>query len=312
MLRASDKKVCRNGSEVNGWQGTLLAYKDRVIYLRGLSGAWYRQSNGVSGSWITASDPTTGSPPPAPTPAPAPAPPPPAPGESASGTTIPSATQIVDYTGAVWTLRASDKKVCRNGSEVNGWQGTLLAYKDRVIYLRGLSGAWYRQSNGVSGSWITASDPTTGSPPPAPTPAPSPSPSVSYGLEWPGNGAVRRMLYWHNPFPIYDATYIFRVFPRKKTVPANPNGVLHDVLLGQRRHVHLGTTAMPTPTTARIPIRSRTERTRAVGDLRQQQRLRHRQRSVGIAGTRRRFGPGASRHRSPITSSTGTCPIPAK
>ncbi len=147
---------------MNGWQGTLLAYKDRVIYLRGLSGAWYRQSNGVSGSWITASDPTTGLPP--------------APGESASGTTIPSATQIVDYTGAVWTLRASDKKVCRNGSEVNGWQGTLLAYKDRVIYLRGLSGAWYRQSNGVSGSWITASDPTTGSPPPAPTPAPAPAP----------------------------------------------------------------------------------------------------------------------------------------
>ncbi|PYS20039.1 MAG: hypothetical protein DMG11_30690, partial [Acidobacteria bacterium] len=38
-----------------------------------------------------------------------------------------------------------------------------------------------------------------------------------YGLEWPGNGAVRRMLYWHNPFPIYDATYVFKVFPRKKT-----------------------------------------------------------------------------------------------
>src|SRR6266850_307509 len=38
-----------------------------------------------------------------------------------------------------------------------------------------------------------------------------------YGLDWPGNGAVRRMLYWHNPFPIYDATYVFKVFPRKKT-----------------------------------------------------------------------------------------------
>jgi|SRR5580700_369583 hypothetical protein len=41
--------------------------------------------------------------------------------------------------------------------------------------------------------------------------------SPIYGLEWPGDGAVRRMLYWHNPFPIYDATYIFRVYPRKKT-----------------------------------------------------------------------------------------------
>lgn len=32
------------------------------------------------------------------------------------------------------------------------------------------------------------------------------------------------MLYWHNPFPIYDATYVFKVYPRKKTVPASPNG----------------------------------------------------------------------------------------
>src|SRR6266850_2739429 len=49
--------------------------------------------------------------------------------------------------------------------------------------------------------------------------------STSYGLEWPGNGAVRRMLYWANPFPIYDATYIFRVYPRKKIVPTNsPTG----------------------------------------------------------------------------------------
>jgi hypothetical protein len=45
-----------------------------------------------------------------------------------------------------------------------------------------------------------------------------------YGLEWPGDGAVPRMLYWHNPFPIYDATYIFKVYPRKKTVPRDQTG----------------------------------------------------------------------------------------
>src|SRR5882724_7582408 len=49
--------------------------------------------------------------------------------------------------------------------------------------------------------------------------------SLSFGLEWPGDGAVRRMLFWHNPFPIYDATYVFKVFPRKKVVPTNsPTG----------------------------------------------------------------------------------------
>jgi hypothetical protein len=32
-----------------------------------------------------------------------------------------------------------------------------------------------------------------------------------YGLNFPGDGTQRRMLYWHNPFPIYDATYIFKL-----------------------------------------------------------------------------------------------------
>jgi hypothetical protein len=41
-----------------------------------------------------------------------------------------------------------------------------------------------------------------------------------YGLEWPGPGATRRMLYWSNPPPIYDMTYIFRVYPRKKVAPS--------------------------------------------------------------------------------------------
>jgi hypothetical protein len=54
---------------------------------------------------------------------------------------------------------------------------------------------------------------------------PSSAQSQQFGLEWPGNGSVRRMLYWSNPFPIYPATYIFRVFPRKKIVPSNsPTG----------------------------------------------------------------------------------------
>ncbi len=47
---------------------------------------------------------------------------------------------------------------------------------------------------------------------------------TKYGLNFPGDGSVRRMLYWHDPFPIYDATYIFRVYPRKKPVPPYPNG----------------------------------------------------------------------------------------
>lgn len=42
----------------------------------------------------------------------------------------------------------------------------------------------------------------------------APPPGSQFGLEWPGTGQVRRMLYWSNPMPMYDATYIFRVFPK--------------------------------------------------------------------------------------------------
>jgi hypothetical protein len=38
----------------------------------------------------------------------------------------------------------------------------------------------------------------------------------TYGLEWSGDGDVRSMLVWHDPFPIYDATYVFKVYPREK------------------------------------------------------------------------------------------------
>lgn len=41
-------------------------------------------------------------------------------------------------------------------------------------------------------------------------------------LNWPGIGDVRRMLYWSNPFPIYDATYIFKVFPRAAKTGPHP------------------------------------------------------------------------------------------
>ena len=105
-------------------------------------------------------------------------------------------------------------------------------------------------------------------------------PGTLYGLEWPGNGAVRRMLYWHNPFPIYDATYVFRVYPRKKTVPPNPNAYFTTFFWGNdgtftwdsggSANTYYGAHPYPIPGT---------ERPRTVGDLRQQQRLRHRQRS---------------------------------
>jgi hypothetical protein len=44
------------------------------------------------------------------------------------------------------------------------------------------------------------------------------------GLEWSGNESTtfERMLLWSSPFAIYDATYMFKVYPRKKTTGSNP------------------------------------------------------------------------------------------
>lgn len=50
------------------------------------------------------------------------------------------------------------------------------------------------------------------------------------------------MLYWRGPFPMWDATYVFTVFPRKKT-SGDPGteraGAMAD--LGPRQRLHDGT-----------------------------------------------------------------------
>lgn len=49
--------------------------------------------------------------------------------------------------------------------------------------------------------------------------------AIIYGLEWTGFGTARHMLFWLSPPAIYDATYIFKVYPRKKTVASGtPTG----------------------------------------------------------------------------------------
>ncbi len=48
--------------------------------------------------------------------------------------------------------------------------------------------------------------------------------SAIFGLDFPGDDSARRMLFWHNPFPIYDATYIFKVYPRRKASSAYKSG----------------------------------------------------------------------------------------
>ena len=64
--------------------------------------------------------------------------------------------------------------------------------------------------------------------------------SGQYGLEWPGTGTVRRMLYWSNPLPMYDATYIFTSLAQGTEEQRCWRELLDNLFLGQQRRLRLG------------------------------------------------------------------------
>jgi hypothetical protein len=143
---------------------------------------------------------------PAPAPAPSPAP-------SPTVTLTANPGSVAGGGTATLNWSTSNASAC---TASGGWSGTRAtsgsastgALSATTNYALGCTGA-----GGSANAAVTVTVSTT-----------PPAAGSIFGLEWPGSGAVRRMLYWHNPFPIYDATYVFRVFPRKKSVPPNPNG----------------------------------------------------------------------------------------
>jgi len=78
---------------------------------------------------------------------------------SFSGTTIPSATQIVDSLNNIWTL-SSLKTVMKNGSPA-GYSNnvSLILYYNGVVYQENLAGGWW---SWTAGAWANASDPRVG------------------------------------------------------------------------------------------------------------------------------------------------------
>lgn len=104
---------------------------------------------------------------PTPQPQPDPQPTPQPAGESPDGAKVPPASQIVDATGAVWTLGAGNQAF-RNGVSM-GW-GALLAikYVAHTVYVQGDSGAWY-EVRGTGLLQIGGEPGTTTPPPPAQT-----------------------------------------------------------------------------------------------------------------------------------------------
>lgn len=122
----------------------------------------------VTGTFVgTFTGTFTAAPAPSPGPSPSPSPspsPPPAGGESADGTTIPPAAEIIDSLAARWTVVSG--VVYRDAVATISANVTLLLYYDRDVYQQNQAGGWWMWSNG----WQVSSDPRV--------PAPSPSPGV--------------------------------------------------------------------------------------------------------------------------------------
>jgi hypothetical protein len=149
---------------------TLLLYESGVIYQENSAGGWWSWS---AGTWVGSSDPRTQSP-------------------SANGTTIPSATQIIDSSGSVWTLAGG--VVAENGAAA-GYSAnvTLLLYENGVIYQQNSAGGWWSWNGSA---WASSSDPRSA---PAPTIGGSPATSDAAGQAYsfvptttnPGGGTLQ-------------------------------------------------------------------------------------------------------------------------
>jgi hypothetical protein len=96
---------------------------------------------------------------------------------SASGTMIPSATQIVDSALNVWTLASA--VVYKNGVIAGASANvTLLLYYSGAVYQRNKSCLWWSWNGSA---WVTASDPSPSTVPVCPSSAASASTSASSG-----------------------------------------------------------------------------------------------------------------------------------
>jgi hypothetical protein len=62
---------------------------------------------------------------------------------SPDGTTVPAATQIIDNSGAVWTI-GSNGVILRNGVQAAGGWGSQILWRSSTIYVLGTDGNWWQ------------------------------------------------------------------------------------------------------------------------------------------------------------------------
>jgi hypothetical protein len=111
-----------------------LLYSNHNVFASDAIGRWWYNNQGVA--WVAA-------------------------GESPQGTTVPSATQLVDGAGGVWTL--SHGLALANGYDTRFPSAAVsLLYWNHNVYASDASGNWWYNNQGAA--WIGAGDPRTGKP----------------------------------------------------------------------------------------------------------------------------------------------------
>jgi len=135
----SGSAIVRNGTSAAGGYGTNIYWKNSTIYVYGTDNNWW-QWTGTG--WTNVGPTQAGSS-----------------GTSASAdeTMVPTAAQIIDNAGAVWTI-ASNGAILRNGIQAAGGLGSAILWKNATIYVLGTDANWWQWTGS---SWVNAGDGTS-------------------------------------------------------------------------------------------------------------------------------------------------------
>ncbi|MCC8390992.1 hypothetical protein LJ656_00195 [Paraburkholderia sp. MMS20-SJTR3] len=134
----SGGSVYKNGQKAgNNYNVSLVLFYGNTIYHEGTGGQFY----GWTGSgWVSCNDPRLG-------------------GTSADGTTLPTASYIIDKSAAIWTL-VNGVIYCNGATVGNTYNVTLVLWYGGKIYHCGTGGQFYVNAD-VSQQWLPCNDPRT-------------------------------------------------------------------------------------------------------------------------------------------------------
>jgi hypothetical protein len=139
----SNAAILRNGVQAAGGWGSKIYWKNSTIYVLGTDNNWWQWTGS---GWLNVGPTTPG-------------------GGSTGGTISPdgtmvptNASQIVDASGAIWTI-GSNAAILRNGVQAAGGWGSKIYWKSSTIYVLGTDNNWWQWTGS---GWLNVGPTTPG------------------------------------------------------------------------------------------------------------------------------------------------------